>query len=129
VVGGIVLGPWWALASAVVASAIRYQIGTGTILAFPGSMFGALAVGFTAGMLPKKRRLFAAAAEPLATGFLGAWVSSLIMTYTGKEAMFALLSSAFFISSAPGAIIGFLSLATVGMAVKRGAARVLGGKE
>jgi predicted membrane protein len=92
-------------------------------------MFGALAVGLLAGILPRKRRLFAAAAEPLATGLLGAWVSSLIMTYTGKGAMFALLSPAFFISSIPGAVIGFLALATAGMAARRAAARALGGKE
>jgi energy coupling factor transporter S component ThiW len=123
VVAGVVLGPWWAVGSAFVASAIRNLLGTGTILAFPGSMFGALAVGLAADLLPRKRRLLAAAAEPVATSLLGAWVSSLIMASAGKGAMFSLLSTAFFASSAPGAVIGFLTLFSLSLAAKRGEAR------
>ena len=34
-VAGVLLGPWWAVGSAFVASLIRYTTGMGTILAFP----------------------------------------------------------------------------------------------
>ncbi|MDR3331200.1 MAG: energy coupling factor transporter S component ThiW [Synergistaceae bacterium] len=128
VIGGIVLGPWWAVGSALVSSSIRYLLGTGTILAFPGSMFGALAVGLTAGLLPRRHRLLAAIAEPVATSLLGAWVSSLIMMQAGQGAMFAMLSTAFFVSSFPGAVIGFLTLFSLAIAAKREAARAVDSK-
>ena len=123
VVCGVILGPWWAVGSAFAASVIRNLLGTGTILAFPGSMFGALAVGLAADMLPNRRRLLAAAAEPFATSLAGAWVSSLIMTSAGKGAMFSMLSIAFLASSAPGAVIGFLALLSLSLAAKRSKAR------
>jgi energy coupling factor transporter S component ThiW len=109
-VGGILLGPWWTLGAAVISSLVRNMIGTGTILAFPGSMFGAVAVGLAADALPKRRKLFAAAAEPLATGLLGAWVASLI---AGGGTMFPILSVAFLASSTPGAVIGCLALVSL----------------
>ncbi|MDR1482012.1 MAG: energy coupling factor transporter S component ThiW [Synergistaceae bacterium] len=129
VICGVILGPWWAVASAFVASAIRNLLGTGTVLAFPGSMFGALAVGLTADMLPRGHRLFAAAAEPFATSLVGAWVSSLIIMATaGKGAMFSMLSVAFLASSAPGAVIGLLALSSLSLAVKRGEAKAANGE-
>jgi energy coupling factor transporter S component ThiW len=106
-VAGVILGPFWACGAAFVTSLIRNTLGTGTLLAFPGSMFGALTVGFAAKLLPERRRFWAALTEPLATGTLGAWVAALIAsTAGGREAMFVTLSVAFLISSAPGAIIG-----------------------
>ncbi|MDR3354988.1 MAG: energy coupling factor transporter S component ThiW [Synergistaceae bacterium] len=125
---GVILGPWWAVGSAFVSSVIRNMLGTGTILAFPGSMFGALAVGLAADMLPSGRRLFAAAAEPLATSLIGAWVSSLIMASAGKGAMFSMLSVAFLASSAPGAVIGFLAIFSLSLAARRNKARTADGE-
>ena len=116
---GILLGPWWAAGAAVVSSTIRNFLGTGTILAYPGSVFGALAVGLLADILPMRFKPLAAVAEPLATGTVGAWVSALIMAGAGKSAMFGMLSTAFLASSAPGALIGFLLLCTVMTASKR----------
>jgi len=112
VIAGVLLGPGWALGAAFISSLARNMLGTGTLLAFPGSMFGALAVGFAANVLSAKRRMFAAAAEPLATGLLGAWVASLIVIATnpGSGPMFTLLSVAFLASSVPGALIGCLAL-------------------
>ena len=104
---GVLLGPFWAFGAALVASLIRNFLGTGTILAFPGSLFGALAVGLAAKLLPQKYRFFAAMAEPFATGTLGAWVASFIVsTPGGQMAMFATLSTAFLLSSVPGAVLG-----------------------
>lgn len=111
VIAGIVLGPWWACGAAFTASLIRNIMGTGTILAFPGSVFGALAVGFAAKLLPAKLRPLGALAEPLATATLGAWTASLIAsTATNRPAMFLTLSVAFLISSGPGSVIGYAVL-------------------
>ncbi|MDR1621855.1 MAG: energy coupling factor transporter S component ThiW [Synergistaceae bacterium] len=107
VVSGVMLGPLWACGAAFIASLVRNILATGTVLAFPGSLFGALVVGFAAKLLPEKFRLWAALAEPLATGTLGAGVASLIASPAGGwTAMFATLSVAFLLSSAPGAAIG-----------------------
>ena len=106
-VAGVILGPFWACGAAFVTSLVRNMLGTGTLLAFPGSMFGALAVGFAAKLLPKRHRFWAALAEPLATGTLGAGAAAFIAsTAGGQGAMFMTLSVAFLISSVPGAIIG-----------------------
>jgi methylthioribose-1-phosphate isomerase len=106
-VTGVLLGPFWACAAAFVTSCVRNTLGTGTILAFPGSLFGALAVGLVAKFLPEKFRFLAALAEPLATGTLGAGVASLIASPAGgRFALFATLSAAFLISSGPGALLG-----------------------
>ena len=56
VVAGIVLGPWWAVGAAFTTSVIRNLLGTGSLFAFPGSMFGALFVGLAARALPDKYR-------------------------------------------------------------------------
>ena len=42
VMAGITLGPLWALGAAFITSLIRNMMGTGSLFAFPGSMFGAL---------------------------------------------------------------------------------------
>ena len=106
-VAGVLLGPLWACGAALVAALVRNLLGTGTILAFPGSIFGALTVGFIAKLLPRKYRFLAALTEPLATGTLGAWTASLIAsTPGGRSAMFVTLSFVFLLSSVPGAVMG-----------------------
>ena len=45
VLSAVLLGPWWGVAIAFGASVIRNAMGTGTLLAFPGSMVGALCSG------------------------------------------------------------------------------------
>jgi energy coupling factor transporter S component ThiW len=106
-VAGVLLGPFWACGAALVASLVRNLLGTGTILAFPGSFFGALVVGMTAKLLPQKYRFLAALTEPLATGTLGAWVACvMVSTPGGRSAMFVTLSAAFLLSSVPGSVLG-----------------------
>jgi len=46
VISGVFLGPWYACGAAFVTSLIRNLMGTGSLLAFPGSMCGALLCGF-----------------------------------------------------------------------------------
>ena len=42
---GVLLGPWYALGAGFLAALIRNLTGLGSLLAFPGSMFGALLCG------------------------------------------------------------------------------------
>ena len=42
----VLLGPWWGVGVAFVASLLRNLLGLGSLMAFPGSMFGALICGF-----------------------------------------------------------------------------------
>ena len=65
----VFLGPWYGLAAAFVASLLRNLLGWGSLLAFPGSMCGALLCGL---VWWKTRNLPATlTAEVLGTGVLG----------------------------------------------------------
>jgi len=108
VVAGVLLGPWWAAGVAFAASVIRNMIGTGTLFAFPGSIPGALAVGFAWKVFKKD---IAALAEPLGTGVIGAWLSAVIIAPSMNSAVgFGVLMPAFLASSVPGAFIGLAVL-------------------
>ena len=108
-IAAVLLGPWWAAGSALVTATIRFSIGTGSIFAFPGSPFGALAVGFAYRLL---RRDEAALFEPFGTVLIGATLGALLISpFIGEAAggLFALMI-AFALSSIPGAIIGYVVL-------------------
>ena len=107
VVTGILLGPFWAVMSALVASLVRNAMGTGTLFAFPGSLFGAFFVGMSARHLSDKRVLFSASAEPLATGILGAGTAALFVApFLGKSMGFSFFVLSFCVSSVPGSLLG-----------------------
>ena len=107
VVAGILLGPLWAAGAAFTTSLIRNIMGTGSLFAFPGSMFGALMVGFAASFLHGRRKFLSAAAEPIGTGIIGAWVSTILVApVTGAQGSFAFFAFSFLVSSLPGAAIG-----------------------
>ena len=102
VLAGIILGPWWAVGAAFTTSVIRNLMGTGSLFAFPGSMFGALFVGLAAKALPES-------AEPVGTGIVGAWVGAKVLgPIIGKGIGFLFFSGSFLMSSVPGAVIGAL---------------------
>ncbi|MDL2263637.1 energy coupling factor transporter S component ThiW [Synergistaceae bacterium OttesenSCG-928-I11] len=111
-VAGVLLGPWYACAAALVAATVRNLMGTGTLLAYPGSVFGALAVGCAARLLPERHRALAAFAEPLATATVGAWAASHI---AGNPALYPMLAWAFLTSAGPGAAIGLFALRALRM--------------
>lgn len=109
VIAGIALGPWWAVGAAFTTSVIRNLMGTGSLFAFPGSMFGALFVGLAARALPEKHKIYAAFAEPAGTGIVGAWVGAKVLgPILGKGIGFFFFSGSFLMSSVPGAVIGAL---------------------
>ena len=107
-IAGVLLGPWWAAGAAVVTSIVRNITGTGTLFAFPGSIPGALVVGFAYRFI---RKDWVALLEPIGTGPIGATLSALLLgPALGKSFGFVALQSAFLASSIPGAIIGYAIL-------------------
>ena len=70
VLAGVFLGPWYGVGMAFCTSLVRVMLGTGSLLAFPGSMCGALLCGllYRAG----KKLPLAYLGELVGTGLLGA---------------------------------------------------------
>ena len=65
----VLLGPWWGVGVAFVASLLRNLLGLGSLMAFPGSMFGALLCGL---VYHKTKNLLATVAgEVFGTSVLG----------------------------------------------------------
>lgn len=104
ILAGVFLGPGYAVGMAFVTSLLRNLMGTGTLLAFPGSMCGA----FLCGMLYKyTRRLpLAYVGELFGTSVIGGLLSypiaALIM---GSECAVFGFVLPFFVSSCGGTII------------------------
>ncbi len=109
VVGAITLGPLYAVANAFVASLIRNILGTGSLLAFPGSMVGALLAGILYKNL--KKIITAAVGEIIGTGILGALLAYPIAKFfMGKEGAIFMFVSPFIMSCTAGALIGYFFL-------------------
>jgi energy coupling factor transporter S component ThiW len=107
VVGAITLGPIYAIINAFVASLIRNIMGTGSLLAFPGSMVGAL----LAGILYKKFRkpIIAVIGEIIGTGILGALLAYPIAAIIlGKQVALFVYIIPFTMSCSAGAAIAYL---------------------
>ena len=73
VLGAVFLGPGYAFGMAFVASLLRNLLGLGTLLAFPGSMIGALLCGLLYKAWP--RLPVAYVGEVFGTGILGGMAS------------------------------------------------------
>ena len=107
ILAAVFLGPGYAVAEAFVASLCRNLMGTGTLLAFPGSMIGALLSGILYKWL--KKLPFAYIGELVGTGLLGGMAAFLIASLVmGKEAALFTYVPAFFISSAGGTLLAVL---------------------
>lgn len=109
VMGAVLLGPDYAVTIAFLISCLRNMLGTGSLLAFPGSMIGA----FLAGWAYKRwcNVPAAMAGEVFGTGILGglaAWViaSSLL----GSNAVAWFFIPPFLVSTLGGSIIAGLLL-------------------
>lgn len=108
-VAGVLVGPWYAGAAALVTAGLRVLRGTGTFFAFPGSVPGAVVVGLA--HLYLWRRSEAALTEPLGTGLIGALLSWLVVApMIGASRGLGFFVVAFLASSVPGAILGYLLL-------------------
>ena len=112
VLAGVLLGPGYAVAMAFATSLIRVMMGTGTLLAFPGSMIGALCCGLL--YQATKKLPLAYLGEIIGTGVLGALapypVATLILSK--QAALFAYVLP-FIISSFGGATISFILISAL----------------
>lgn len=124
---GVLLGPWWAAASATLIGIIRNILGIGTLYAFPGGIPGAIIVGLTYIVTRRSEnpllRYSAALMEPLGTVFIGGTVSILIVApilgdawilgaveQQGLYGFFPIFWLGWAASSVPGSIMGYLIL-------------------
>ncbi|MFN8485497.1 MAG: energy coupling factor transporter S component ThiW [Anaerolineae bacterium] len=110
VLSAVLLGPWYAVGIAFVISLIRNAMGWGTLLAFPGSMIGALLAGLA--WRWTHNLIIAAAGEVIGTGIIGAMVGAAIvapMLMARPTALTALIIP-FLLSSLAGAAIAVVVL-------------------
>ena len=81
----VLLGPWYGVAVAFVASLIRVLLGLGTLLAFSGSMCGALLCGLV--YWKTKNLPLTLVAEIIGTGVIGGLLSyPVAILFMGKSA-------------------------------------------
>lgn len=104
IIAGVFLGPFYGMGAAFVTSLVRNFMGTGSLMAFPGSMCGAFLCGFLYKIF--RRLPLAYLGELIGTAVIGGMlcfpVATLIMA---KEAALFTYVIPFFISSAGGTLI------------------------
>lgn len=110
VLAAVLLGPWWGVGIAFAASLFRNLMGTGTLLAFPGSMVGALCCGlcwrFSGKLFP------AYLAEIFGTGVIGGLLAfPVAKLFMGKEAALFAYVLPFLVSTAGGTILAAVLVA------------------
>lgn len=103
----VLLGPWYGVAVAFVASLLRNLLGLGSLMAFPGSMCGALLCGI---LYHKTENLLATlCGEVFGTGIIGgllAWpVAVLLMGKAAGDIAFYAYIVPFLVSTVGGSII------------------------
>ena len=103
----VLLGPWYGVAVAFVASLLRNLLGLGSLMAFPGSMCGALLCGI---LYHKTKNLLATlAGEVFGTGIIGgllAWpVAGFLMGKAAGDIAFYAYIVPFLVSTVGGSII------------------------
>ena len=107
ILGGVFLGPGYAVGMAFVTSLLRNLMGTGTLLAFPGSMCGALLCGI---LYKYGRRLpLAYAGELFGTSVIGGLLSyPVAVLLMGSESAVYGFVFPFFVSSFGGTVIAVI---------------------
>mgnify|MGYP004694670233 FL=1 len=103
----VLLGPWYGVAVAFVASLLRNLLGLGSLMAFPGSMCGALLCGI---LYHKTKNLLATlCGEVFGTGIIGgllAWpVAVFLMGKAAGDIAFYAYIVPFLVSTVGGSII------------------------
>lgn len=102
----VLLGPWYGVVAAFVASFLRNILGLGSLMAFPGSMFGALFCGL---IYQKVHKLLPTlVAEVFGTGIIGGLcaypVAILFMGQSAANIAFYAYIVPFLISTVAGTI-------------------------
>ncbi len=108
VCGAVILGPGYAVINAFLISLIRFFLGTGSLLAFPGSMIGAALAGILYMLF--KKDLAAFAGEVFGTSVLGgicAYFVAKLFLSSDSAAIFGYVLP-FFISTIVGSIIAYV---------------------
>lgn len=103
----VLLGPYYGVGVAFVASLLRNLLGLGSLMAFPGSMFGALLCGLT--YHKAKQLLPTLVAEVFGTSILGGLcaypVAILLMGKSAGDIAFYAYIIPFLVSTVGGAVI------------------------
>lgn len=109
VLAAVILGPYYGVAMAAITSLIRVAVGTGTFLAFLGSMCGALAAGL---IYKYTKRMYAAAlGELFGTSIVGGILCyPVAVLFMKQEAALFSYVIPFFVSSLGGSIAAYLAL-------------------
>lgn len=109
VISAVLLGPYYAVLNAFSISLLRNILGTGTLLAFPGSIVGALLASL---MYKYFRNIYVSAlGEVIGTGIIGALLAYPIYAYIlGKQAALTFFIVPFSISCVGGSIIALVFL-------------------
>ena len=110
IICAVLLGPWYGVASAFVASLLRNLLALGSPMAFPGSMLGALCCGI---MYWKTKNMpLTLIAEVLGTGVLGGLcaypVAILFMNQSAAGVAFYAYIVPFLISTVAGSVLAGL---------------------
>lgn len=109
VISAVLLGPFYAVANAFIISLIRNMTGLGSLLAFPGSMIGALLAGLAYNKFKNHR--FACIGELIGTGVIGGVIASpFAMLLMGKNVGLFFFVIPFVLSSLAGSLIAFILL-------------------
>ena len=85
----VFLGPWYGVGVAFAASLLRNLMGLGSLLAFPGSMCGALLCGVA--YWKSKNLPVTLAAEVFGTGILGGLLSATVLNVFVVPAIYMLM--------------------------------------
>ena len=104
----VLLGPGWGVGIAFCASLLRNILGIGSLMAFPGSMIGALCCGLVSKKC--KNLSLTCLAEALGTGILGgiaAYPVALFLMGAAPAGLFIYVIP-FLISTVAGSILAFL---------------------
>lgn len=113
VISAVILGPFYSVSIAFCISFLRNIVGTGSLLAFPGSMIGAA----IAGILYKKtgKEFLAVLGEIIGTGLIGGLLAFPMAKFImGKEVAGLFFIVPFSISSVGGSIIGYTIIKLIG---------------
>lgn len=108
VCSAVILGPGYAVINAFLISLIRFMLGTGSLLAFPGSMIGAAFAGILFTVF--KKDIAAFIGEVFGTSVLGgicAYFVAKLFLSNDTAALFSYVLP-FFISTIVGSIIAYL---------------------
>ncbi len=113
ILSAVMLGPWYSVGIAFCASLLRNLLGIGSLMAFPGSMIGALCCGI-AYKLTKKISI-TCVSEAFGTGILGgiaAYPVAKLMMGLQPEGMFIYIIP-FLVSTVVGSILAFVLISSL----------------